>query len=266
MSNTDNQITVYTSGAIFRPNDSQPTILQPSEVDVSSLSITPCLKAKLPDITKGVGKGKEIISRYAVMYSDYPNYIWVHVHGTRAENRGQPSYFLTSVLPDGIQELQDSLLPELDKTPKPGNNDVDIFEGLDSSDIYDAIFGRYDSSYLMAKGYINRNAMLSSIQSVIEVTEYRKSIVKSALEAGVTPKQLKAMGQDEQASWLLNPEYQPQIKPEVKPEVTEPKENITVPLSDSIPFDAVDITAENVDNGEVTLTEEQLEELTQPSS
>ena len=148
-----------------------------AEVTIPTMVMSNLIVA-LPPLVSGKGKTRVETPRFASMYSDTPDVIWVTDTYPDSTTRELPAFAVVGWYFGGITPFSDNI--------SKNKSLATICAGLDSVSIYNAINSTHGGAFLLAKGYISQSTIDCAIKDYVATSKAMSGTVTAMREAGIT--------------------------------------------------------------------------------
>ena len=136
------------------------------------------LIVSLPPLVTGKGKTRVETPRFAAMYADSPDVIWITDTYPDSTTRGLPAFAV-------IGWYWGGLVPFVDNISKDKSL-ATICACLDSATLYHSINNTNGGAFLLAKGYISQSTIDCAIKDYVATSKAMSATVTAMREAGIT--------------------------------------------------------------------------------
>jgi hypothetical protein len=160
----------------------QPTVMQPAIIPVAYIDN---LVVPLPDLIEGKGKNQVVTPRFASMYKDSPDIIWITDTYPDTALRGNPAFFVLGWYFAGLQAFQDIL-----SNDKPLAR---LVKGLSSRSIYESFNFTTGGAYMSSVGVISQDALDASLAAMLGTQAAMVSRLEALRNAGITANSLQTI-------------------------------------------------------------------------
>ena len=208
----------------------------------------------LPPLVEGKGKTRKETARFASLYPDAPDTIWITSEFPDTEERGNPAFRVKGwygggLLPFYKQFSTDATLQRL-------------VSGLDSAVIWETINKATGTAYLRAVGVISQDALNEALKMAVATGAVIAERTEQYKRAGMTAEMMRAVNQSRDDESMLTNGGVSQLKalPESPIVGTVPTDESTEPENDPTqafnPADdragAIPVTSESLPDDDIT--------------
>lgn len=141
------------------------------------------LVVSLPPLVIGKGQNRVETPRFASMYSDKPDTIWITETYPDSIKRGLPCFAVMGWYFGGIVPFVDNI--------SSNPNLARLCQGLDGSVLYNSINAVNGGAYMRALGYISQDALDNAIANYVRTSQVMSAQVTALRAAGITAASLR---------------------------------------------------------------------------